>query len=367
MASSSDRTPKLLEPAAETAQDVWEPRPLMAWGSLVGLAFLLDALLLPGLRGSASGVSNLIDSLSVLDALLAQLLFVAGLVLAVRLQIGLLRARSSWALRALSIPCSVVCLTLLINASAGELAPLPLALVSALTALLTLVTGCFVWRRKEKEATALAAVLLSAGAGATVSTLARLTAWQATTLEPPLLPTWSPWLASAAWWLSALLTAGSLRYFVQRTSSAAGALLSLAVVAVGMSWSASIPADADASGWHVFASRAAGGLLRQPTPLIPPALALLEHLLALGAAAWAFTHRGLSPMQRIVFGFCLIALRAPDIPLLALGLLMTTLFVANRSGSTTTSGERTAIPGRRNDLHGHGDAPSQLAQSRVSD
>lgn len=328
MASSSESTPKLLDSAAEKAPRAWEPAPLTAWGSLVGLAFLLDALLLPGLRGSASGVSNVIDSLSVLDALLAQLLFVAGLLLAVRLQIGLLRSKTSWALRALSIPCSAVCLTLLINASAEELAPLPLVLVSALTALLTLATGLSFLRRKEIAP--LPAVLILAGVGATVSTLARLTAWQATTLEPPLLPTWSPWLASAAWWFSALLTAGSLRYFVRRTSSAAGALLSLAVVAVGMSWSANVPADVDASTWHVFASRAAGGLLRQPPPLIPPALALLEHLLALGAATWAFTHRGLSPVQRVVFGFCLIVLRAPDIPLLALGLLMTTLFVANQ-------------------------------------
>lgn len=354
MASSSESTPKLLDSAAEAAQKAevaekaeaaekargaWGPGPLTAWGSLVGLAFLLDALLLPGLRGSASGVSNLIDSLSMVDALLAQLLFIAGLILAVRLQVGLIRSKTSWVLRTLSIPCSTVCLTLLINASADELAPLPLVLVSALTALLTLATGLSFLRRNQKEIAPLPAVLILAGVAATVSTVARLTAWQATTLEPPLLPTWSPWLASAAWWLSALLTAGSLRYFVRRTSSSAGALLSLAVVAVAMSWSANIPADVDASTWHVFASRAAGGLLRQPTPLIPPALALLEHLLALGAAAWAFTHRGLSPTQRVVFGYCLIALRAPDIPLFALGMLMTTLFVATRPHAAMPSAQ----------------------------
>lgn len=340
MASSTETAARLLSPVAESPSRRWDPGPVfgpvLAWGVLGFVAFVVEVLLLGGLRGSASGISAAIDALATLGAVLTQLLFVGGVILAVHLELTLLRSGAHWVLRALSVPITSVLCTFLMNAAVGELAPLPLVLVSVLSSLLALAAGAArVIDEKTREA---GAVLLAAAVSALLWAGARVSAWQTTTLEAPPFHSWAPWLASAGWLTSAALTLfaylslARAKGRIQRTPF--GGALVVAVLCAGTllavfaSWAATRPPSFDESSWEVFLTRSLQGLLRTPLPALPVSLVVLEHLLGLGAAAWAFAHRGLPATQRVVFAFCLLALRAPDTPLLALGLTLAALFGA---------------------------------------
>ena len=145
MASSTETGVKLLSPVVETHSNRWDAgsvfRPVLAWGILGFVTFVVEVLLLSGLRGSASGISALIDSLTVLGAVLTQLLFVSGVILVVHLELLLIRSTAPWPLRALSVPVTSVLCTLLMNAAVGELAVLPLLLLGILATGLALATG----------------------------------------------------------------------------------------------------------------------------------------------------------------------------------------------------------------------------------
>jgi hypothetical protein len=141
VASSIETSRTLLSPVAEPSREPWEPGPLILWGIFAAAAFLLHVLLLPGLRGTVSGISAIIDTLSTLDALLAQLLFVVGILFTVHLEMNLLRSGAHWAAKLLSVPLTAVFATLLMTAATDELAPLPLLMVGVIAALLTLGSG----------------------------------------------------------------------------------------------------------------------------------------------------------------------------------------------------------------------------------
>lgn len=370
MASSTETGVKLLSPVVETHSNRWDAgsvfRPVLAWGILGFVTFVVEVLLLSGLRGSASGISALIDSLTVLGAVLTQLLFVSGVILVVHLELLLIRSTAPWPLRALSVPVTSVLCTLLMNAAVGELAVLPLLLLGILATGLALATGIArglarndLARNDSQGDPApgiasqgapaqgvraqgapaqgassrhLGLFLILTSLAALLWAAARVSAWQATTLEPPPFDSWAPWLATSAWAVSAGLTAWAFVLLV-RAPRTAGSRPPITPVLVGLlataaGWLVTRPRTFDEPIWLVFLARATQGLLRTPLPVVPPFFVAVEHLLGLTVAAWAFAHRSLPPSHRIAVGFCLLALRAPDTPLLALVLTVGALWVA---------------------------------------
>jgi hypothetical protein len=317
-----------------------ERGPLTAFAFLLLLGFSVDALLLTGLRGAVSGASGAIDALANLDALLAQALFVGGVLLMVHLELAVLRSRTALLLRLFSVPATAVLGTLLINAAVDELAPLPLLVVGGCAALLSLGAGLSGARRHLGGPGAMATLLLAAGAASALWTAARVAAFQTTTLEAPPLEAWSPWLASAAWALGAAVTAVALVLLIRNSPRPALPLLgivSVAVLAVWLGVQEPTPAD---SGLRVFLNRAMHGLLRGPLPAVPAALVALEHLVALGAALWALAQRTLSGPLGVVLALSLLALRGPDLPVLALALSLAALCGALPGGSAPVAARR---------------------------
>lgn len=365
MASSTETGVKLLSPVVETHSNRWDAgsvfRPVLAWGILGFVTFVVEVLLLSGLRGSASGISALIDSLTVLGAVLTQLLFVSGVILVVHLELLLIRSTAPWPLRALSVPVTSVLCTLLMNAAVGELAVLPLLLLGILATGLALATGIARGlarndlarndsqgdptpgiaaqgvraqgaRAHGASSRHLGLFLILTSLAALLWAAARVSAWQATTLEPPPFDSWAPWLATSAWAVSAGLTTWAFVLLV-RAPRTAGSRPPITPVLVGLlataaGWLVTRPRTFDEPIWLVFLARATQGLLRTPHPVVPPFFVAVEHLLGLTVAAWAFAHRSLPPSHRIAVGFCLLALRAPDTPLLALVLTVGALWVA---------------------------------------
>ena len=395
MASSTETGVKLLSPVVETHSNRWDAgsvfRPVLAWGILGFVTFVVEVLLLSGLRGSASGISALIDSLTVLGAVLTQLLFVSGVILVVHLELLLIRSTAPWPLRALSVPVTSVLCTLLMNAAVGELAVLPLLLLGILATGLALATGIARGlarndlarndsqgdpapgiasqgapaqgvraqgvraqgapaqgfraqgapaqgfraqgvRAQGASSRHLGLFLILTSLAALLWAAARVSAWQATTLEPPPFDSWAPWLATSAWAVSAGLTTWAFVLLV-RAPRTAGSRPPITPVLVGLlataaGWLVTRPRTFDEPIWLVFLARATQGLLRTPLPVVPPFFVAVEHLLGLTVAAWAFAHRSLPPSHRIAVGFCLLALRAPDTPLLALVLTVGALWVA---------------------------------------
>ena len=375
MASSTETGVKLLSPVVETHSNRWDAgsvfRPVLAWGILGFVTFVVEVLLLSGLRGSASGISALIDSLTVLGAVLTQLLFVSGVILVVHLELLLIRSTAPWPLRALSVPVTSVLCTLLMNAAVGELAVLPLLLLGILATGLALATGIARGlarndlarndsqgdptpgiaaqgvraqgapaqgvraqgaRAQGASSRHLGLFLILTSLAALLWAAARVSAWQATTLEPPPFDSWAPWLATSAWAVSADLTTWAFVLLV-RAPRTAGSRPPITPVLVGLlataaGWLVTRPRTFDEPIWLVFLARATQGLLRTPLPVVPPFFVAVEHLLGLTVAAWAFAHRSLPPSHRIAVGFCLLALRAPDTPLLALVLTVGALWVA---------------------------------------
>ncbi len=351
MASSTETGVKLLTPVVETRSSRWDAgvadKPVLAWGVLGFVTFVVEVLLLGGLRGSASGISGLIDALTALGALLTQLLFVSGVILVVHLELLVLRSAAPLPLRALTVPVTSVLCTLLMNAAVGELAVLPLLLFGVLASGLALATGIArgleggsVSATRRATSRRVGILLILTSVAALLWAAARVSAWQATTLEPPPFDSWSPWLATAAWAVSAIVTFGAFA-FLTRTSKDGErprlpltrpplTPLLLCLLATTLSWLVTRPRTFDEPTWQVFLARAAQGLFRTPLPAVPPFFVAVEHLLGLAVAAWALTHRSLPPTQKIALGFCLLALRAPDTPLLALVLTVGALWVAIR-------------------------------------
>lgn len=326
MATSTETSTSLLSPVAEALPASPRERgPLTAFAFLVLVAFLTDAFLLTGLRGAVSGASGAIDALASFDALLAQALFVGGVLLTMHLELAVLRARTPLPFKLLSVPATAVLCTLLINAAVDELAPFPLLVISGCVASLALGAGLAGVRRGPGGSGAIATFLIAAGVSSAFWTAARVAAWQTTTLEAPPFETWSPWLASTAWALGASVTAVALRLLTRGSSRPALPLLALAgagVLAIWVGLREPTPAD---TGLQVFLGRAVNGMLRGPLPAVPVVLVALEHLLALGAALWALCQRALPGRVGVVLALCLLALRGPDLPLLALALCLAAL------------------------------------------
>jgi hypothetical protein len=282
--------------------------------------------LLPGLRGSVVGISDLIDAGDFVTAAASQLLAVLLLALLFGLGFELARSRAPIALRVV-VPLlgGVASLAAM---GAVTLQRAPLLLVSVLcfgTSTLAIVAGLDAIRRPEVGLAALCPILVGIGSlvrgiGAFVADLAGELAKDVESI----LGAWSfgRTLATASLGLAGLGGVAALVWLVLRARRAGVVIVAVVAVSAAMvALAASSTPDDLEAGAVVVARRAVQNLLTRPPPLgpgwLPMAAAAFAPLAATGLLA---ARRWVTAPVTGGLALCVVAGNSADVPLLGLGL-----------------------------------------------
>lgn len=301
-----------------------QTRAVFLWGAGLWFAFLLGYVLLPNLRGTASGLSDTIDALSVVDAILAQALALFGMMLVAHLELAILRARRGFLVRAVSVPTTAIVITLIMNAAVDALNPLALFALGTASALLTIAVGAAALLRGDPK-TSRSGFLLGAGTVAALCAGARLAVWLGRNELALTSTTVSRVLSTGGFFLSFLLAAMVL-FVLSRSSRRGRVAVSLLLCAALLATFVGVRgAGPDAPYLQVLVTRAASAIARPPLPFVSDGMLIFAELCGVGAALWAFLSPALGLSTRVVLGLGLFALRAPDVPLLSLTLALTAL------------------------------------------
>ncbi len=285
-------------------------------------------MLVPGLRGSASGLGAAIDALESASSVLAQLLGLFGIMLVVHLELAVLRSQAPLLVRAASVPATRVIAMLLMNAAVDALTPQAVLMLGASSGAFALAVGGASLLPQRRTSTWAGSMLVTAGGVTLLSVGSRLGAHIAQDRRLPVAELFSRWMSTAAFVLSLALVATVLWHRSRVTKRGGHALLALLCVTLVASLLATQNAGADAAQWHVLLTRAATPLTRPPLPFLPVTTVTFGQLLALGAAVWVLASPSVPHFLRVVSGLCVLTLQAPDVPLLSLALTLATLATA---------------------------------------
>ncbi len=321
------------------------PDAVALWGAALWFAFLLGYVLLPALRGTASGLSSAIDSLSLADAVLAQALGLFGMLLVVRHELVILRARGTLFVRAITIPTTAVVMTLVMNAAADALNPVALLALGASGALLVLAVGAARYVTEDRRTAWLSAALGMAGAVSALSLAARLIVLLGQPEQTAKAALWVRGLSTLAFVISLTFTALTLFRLGRSTPKGRLVLGAVLTTALVVSLVGARPAGPDAPYVQVLLSRGAMAFARPPLPFLPDATIMFAEVAGFAAALWALQTRAVSKSMRATLALCLLAVRGPDIPLLSLALALGALLAeATVCASKVTTSAKHAAP-----------------------
>jgi hypothetical protein len=301
----------------------------MLWAGMACAGFVVSFMLLPGLRGTASGIGPAIDGLTSASAVLAQLLALFGLMLLVHLELAVLRSGAALIVRAASVPASALIATLLMNAAVDALTPHAVLTLGASAGAFALLVGAANFFPRRRSSGWAGTLLVTAGAVTLLLVGSRLGAHVAQEKRLAAAELFSRWLSTAAFGLTLALVATVLWQRSQLTKRGRHVLLVLLSVALVISLVATQSVQADASEWHILLSRAASSLTRPPLPFLPITTVTFGQLLGLGSAVWVLASTSLPRFLRVVGTLCLLATQAPDVPLLSLSLTLAALVAAS--------------------------------------
>ncbi len=312
------------------------------WTTLVSAGFVVSFLLLPGLRGTASGLGSAIDALSNLSAVLAQLLGLIGLMLVVHLELAVLRSGAPLVVRAASVPATALVATLLMNAAVDALTPKAVLMLGASSGSFALAVGLASLFPRRRATAWAGTLLITAGAVMLLSVGSRLGAFIAQEQRLPAAELFSRWVSTGSFALMLALVATVLWHRSQITKRGPHGLLALLSVALLVSLAATQFSAASAPEWQVLLTRAATSLTRPPLPFLPIATVTFGQLLGLGAALWVLGSSSLPLFLRVVGGLSLLSTQAPDVPLLSLALTLATLATASVQARKATQSRNEA-------------------------
>jgi hypothetical protein len=312
------------------------------WTTLVSAGFVVSFLLLPGLRGTASGLGSAIDALSNVSAVLAQLLGLIGLMLVVHLELAVLRSGAPLVVRAASVPATALVATLLMNAAVDALTPKAVLLLGASSGSFALAVGAASLFPRRRATAWAGTLLITAGAVTLLSVGSRLGAFIAQERRLPAAELFSRWVSTGAFALMLALVATVLWHRSQVTKRGSHGLLALLSVALLVSLAATQVTAAGAAEWQVLLTRAATSLTRPPLPFLPTATVTFGQLLGLGAALWILGSSSLPLFLRVVGSLSLLSTQAPDVPLLSLALTLAALAAASVQARKSTQSRNEA-------------------------
>ncbi len=301
---------------------------LLAWAALAWVGFLATLLLLPGLRGAASGLGAAINAVSSVGAVVAQLLAILGLVLVVHLELVLLRVRVPWLVRVASVPTTAVAATLLMNASVDGLTPFAVLVLTASAGILALVVGAVNLSSRKRSSAWAGTLLVTVGSVSLLSLGARVATRVAVERRTEAAEVFGRSLATAAFVLSVALLATVLWHRARLTKRGWHTLAALLAASLLWTWVAARASEPDVPHVVVLLARAALASVRAPLPYLPVVVVTWGQLLAFAAAAWVLTTQALPRYLRVIVALSLLSLLAPDVPLLSLGLVLASLVAA---------------------------------------
>lgn len=283
-----------------------------------------------------------INRTDVAAALLSQLLVVSAVMMCFRTVLATMRERKLSALRRLfTVPATAGVLTLAIAASKANLTPrLTLALGCA-SSLVALVTGFGVLRLPRTRALGL--VLGIVGTAALMQTAVRLIALEASDRALAELFDTARALATLAFVLfvtGLAIVLGWLLAGRKRSALVGGAML----LACGLlAWLADSGSRYGATGGAQLLGRALIEMSRQPTPLIAPLVRHWVLLVSLAASLAAVLWPRRDHLVQACMAIVMLAGVEPDVPVLALLLVLAALSTALASTMDGTTHE--ADPG----------------------
>jgi hypothetical protein len=286
-------------------------------------------LLLPGLRGTASGLGSAIDALSNVSAVLAQLIGLFGLMLIVHLELAVLRSGASLVVRVASVPATALIATLLMNAAVDALTPQAVLTLGASAGSFALAVGAASLLPRRRTPAWTGTLLITAGAVTLLSVGSRLGAFVAQERRLVAADLFSRWVSTGAFALSLALVAFVLWHRSQVTKHGRHGLLALLGAALLVSLLATQATTTETSQWHVLLTRAASSLARPPLPFLPLTTVTFAQILGLGAALWVLASSSLPPFLRVVPSLTVLSTQAPDVPLLSLALTLAALATAS--------------------------------------
>jgi hypothetical protein len=297
-----------------------------AWLAALGLGATLVARgLAPALPGSRSGIAVWITLSDQVGAFLSQLLALYGLLLGTWLLLATARARHlpRW-YRMACTPMAAAVIIFTALATGNPLRPWWTAWLGVGTALLAVAAAARALGRSETRAAGF--VLGAMALGALLDIASRLVALRASEQALSALFNLGRVIATASFTCkvtSLLLVA--LWLAARRWRSTALVLVFVLGGLVAVSVGVSHASDADAAWWTVLVSRALGGLMRHPTPLVAPAFrSVVELSLIVGAVAVLLARRPPRPLLAIV-ALALVSRGSTDIPLCAMLLTVAAL------------------------------------------
>jgi hypothetical protein len=288
-------------------------------------ATLVARGLAPALPGSRSGITVWIERSDQLGAFLSQLLALYGLLLGTWLVLATARARHlpGW-YRTTAVPVAAAVMVFTALATGNPLRPWWTVWLGVGTALFAVAAAARALRRTETRAAGF--VLGATALGALLDIVGRVVAVRASEQALAALFNLGRVIATASFTCkvtSLLLVA--LWLAARRWRSAAIVLVILLGGLVAVSVGVSHASEADATWWMVLVSRALGGLMRHPAPLVAPAFrSMVELSLVVGAVAVLCARRPPRPLLASV-ALALVSRGATDVPLCAMLLTVAAL------------------------------------------
>jgi hypothetical protein len=302
----------------------------LGWLRPLAIVLIVSALgsraILPGLRGSVVGISELIDLADTSLGLVAQLTAILLLTVAVWLVVQILQSRASLYLKLMTV--FVVGLVMLGSIFSMLVSRPPIAVTAIMCfacSAVAVVQGLHAFREREVGLVALAPML--AGIASVVRAIGAIVSDRAAELRVDVESMvgafrFATVLATVSFFLALASLALIWVWTVRRSPRIGGAVVGGVVVVVTAAAlaAASSPDDLEPT-IVVVLRRAIGSLLTRPAPLLPPVLPMAMAVAApVTAIAVLAARRAAAPLVASV-ALASLAGDAADIPILGLALV----------------------------------------------